>query len=198
MRYFDNRFPKYDGGEVKVDTKSWSQQICQLTESIIQGFPAVFENCDGGLYVGNAGIAYMFYYLSSNQNLQDYHQVFLEQAVMYSKISNEFVKISGGSQKDRVAFLLGEAGVLATSSLIQDAVGATKEADKFAEKYGTLADVCMPLNFLRCGSDELFVGRAGYLCGVMNLHKSLKRKVIKLFRILRGLASVTHITLPSE
>jgi hypothetical protein len=30
---------------------------------------------------------------------------------------------------------------------------------------------CKPLNFLRCGGDELLVGRAGYLSGVLWLEK---------------------------
>lgn len=34
------------------------------------------------------------------------------------------------------------------------------------------------MNFFRPGSDELFVGRAGYLCGSLLLNKKLGRTVV--------------------
>lgn len=36
-----------------------------------------------------------------------------------------------------------------------------------------MADFCSPVKFLDCGSDELFVGRAGYLTGLLYLNSKL-------------------------
>ena len=38
--------------------------------------------------------------------------------------------------------------------------------------------ICLPINFFRAGSDELFVGRAGYLCGALLLNCKLGRQVV--------------------
>ena len=41
-----------------------------------------------------------------------------------------------------------------------------------------MAKICKPLDFFSPGSDELFVGRAGYLCGSLLLNKKLGRTVV--------------------
>lgn len=186
MRYFENRFPDFSpGSKVDVNQARWTSQVVQIAESIVQGMPATLENCDGGIYVGNAGIAYMFYCLAQNESFKDMRSSYLEKAVIYGNISQEYVR---NSSHDKASFILGEAGVLAVSSLVYEATGSSSKADRFAQKYAAIADICLPINFLRCGSDELFVGRAGYLCGIMNLNKKLKRQVnillyIDLFQI---------------
>lgn len=176
MRYFENKFKDYTPGEnVHVDQAKWVAQVNQLAESILEGMPASLENCDGGLYVGNAGISYMFYCLSNNDCFKGSRAEFLEKAVIYANVSLEYAK---SSSRDKSSFILGEAGVQAVSSLIHEAIGDKSKADKFANKFSALSKICTPLSFLRCGSDELFVGRAGYLCGVLNLNRKLGRQVV--------------------
>ena len=41
-----------------------------------------------------------------------------------------------------------------------------------------MGNICRPINFFPPGSDELFVGRAGYLCGSLILNKKLGRTVV--------------------
>ena len=41
-----------------------------------------------------------------------------------------------------------------------------------------MGNICRPANFFRPGSDELFVGRAGYLCGSLLLNRKLGRNVV--------------------
>ena len=41
-----------------------------------------------------------------------------------------------------------------------------------------MGNICCPINFFPPGSDELFVGRAGYLCGSLILNKKLGRTVV--------------------
>lgn len=178
MRFFANKFPAFTpGSQVVIDKAKWVAQASQIAESIVEGMPPTLENCDGGLYVGNAGIAYMFYHLAQNQAFSEKRSDFLERAVMYANVSQEYIKHA--PQSDKASFILGEAGVHAMSALIYDAVGSADKSGKYLQKYTAIADVCKPLNFLRCGSDELFVGRAGYLCGALNLNYKLQKQVIE-------------------
>jgi hypothetical protein len=179
MRYFENKAQDYTpGSSVKIDKQNWMLQISQIAESTVEGMPATIDNCDGGLYVGNAGIAYMFYCLAQNEAFKDMRSTYLEQAVMYTNVSQEYVK---SSSRDKASFILGEAGVQAVSCLVYEASGSSSVAEKFSRKYADLSAVCLPMKFLRCGSDELFVGRAGYLCGAINLHKKLGKQVHAIY-----------------
>lgn len=177
MRYFQNKAPDYiPGSAVEIDRSKWVGQISHIAESIVEGMPATLDNCDGGLYVGNAGISYMFYWLAQVDAFKDKRSTFLERAAVYANVSQEYVK---HSNRDKVSFILGEAGVQAVSCLVHEATGSGSASDKFAKKYAALYDICLPPKFLRCGSDELFVGRAGYLCGALNLNKKLGKQVIR-------------------
>lgn len=45
-------------------------------------------------------------------------------------------------------------------------------------RYAGLAGMCcQPSDYLGCGSDEVLVGRAGYLCGAEMLTKKLGQQV---------------------
>ena len=176
MRHFPNTMPDYvAGSQVEIKKQFWKEQIISLTKSITSGMPATLDNCDGGLYVGNAGVAYMFYCLAKNGELADIEPALLEQSMTYLNVSQQYAKKSGS--RDATSFILGGAGVDAIASLIYQRTGDTKTANKYEAKYAAIGEKCSPIDFLRCGSDELFVGRAGYLCGAMNLHKKLGRQV---------------------
>ena len=174
------------GGQVQVNKDFWKQQIVALTKAIMSKMPPTLDNCDGGLYVGNAGVAYMFYYLSMHVDFADMKSTFLEQAMLYLRVSLEYTKKSGS--RDATSFILGGAGVDAIASLIYQQAGDTNTSNKFADSYVKVGEKCLPIDFLRCGSDELFVGRAGYLCGAMNLNKRLGRQV----KLISFLVVVTH------
>jgi Lanthionine synthetase C-like protein len=50
--------------------------------------------------------------------------------------------------------------------------------DGFLRDYSKGLQNCLKINFLPSGSDELFVGRAGYVMGVLWLRKTLQQPVI--------------------
>ena len=58
------------------------------------------------------------------------------------------------------------------------AVGHLQETEQCIQKFLTMGDICQPVNFFRPGSDELFVGRAGYLCGSLLLNKKFGRTLV--------------------
>ena len=181
MRFFANKYSAFTPGTlVSIEKERWVPQVCQIAESIVEAMSATLDNCDGGLYEGNAGIAYMFYRLATNAAFSDMRSDFLERAVMYAKVSEQYVKQT--SQKDRASFLLGQAGVHAVSALIHEATSHTDVSEKFLYKYAAIADVCKQIDFLTCGSDEFFVGRAGYLCGALNLNQKLGKQVTITFK----------------
>lgn len=76
----------------------------------------------------------------------------------------------------RAAFLLGGAGVYAVATLVYHALGRSDYVQPLG-KFRALCAVCAPVSFLECGSDELFVGRAGYLCAALVLKQKLAQEV---------------------
>ncbi|XP_024269980.1 lanC-like protein 3 [Oncorhynchus tshawytscha] len=47
-------------------------------------------------------------------------------------------------------------------------------------KFRNLRKICSPINFLECRSDELFVGRAGYLCADLVVKQKLGIEVCRV------------------
>ncbi|XP_063458005.1 lanC-like protein 3 isoform X3 [Pan paniscus] len=75
----------------------------------------------------------------------------------------------------RAAFLLGGAGVYAVATLVYHALGRSDYVQPLG-KFRALCAVCAPVSFLECGSDELSVGRAGYLCAALVLKQKLAQE----------------------
>lgn len=51
--------------------------------------------------------------------------------------------------------------------------GNQQLTDECLQKYVAAGEICVPLDFFQHGGDELFVGRAGYLCGALWLGRKL-------------------------
>jgi hypothetical protein len=59
MRYFVNKFADYKAGsEVVIDRVKWKKYCESIVNTIFEKFPPCSDSCDGGLYVGNIGVAY--------------------------------------------------------------------------------------------------------------------------------------------
>lgn len=190
-RYFINSFADYTGGEVKIPTDVLKQRCLSYVNLIFERQGLSFDDCDGGLYVGVGGIAYMCYHLSQHQHFQKESQQLLAEGEKYLKHAlnyTEHPKVKS-DKSVQVAFLLGASGVYSTAAVIMDAIGKKNECDFHLSRYASLADMCLPINFLRCGSDELFVGRAGYLCGLLFLKKKFGNEIIpreKIFQLCQA------------
>lgn len=57
-------------------------------------------------------------------------------------------------------------------------IGHQQETQQCIQKFLEMGNICLPVNFFGPGSDELFVGRAGYLCGSLLLNRKLGRNVV--------------------
>lgn len=178
MRYFMNKLPDYTPGtSVQIDSPKWKEMTEKVVEKILNARPPSFENCDGGLYVGDAGISYMLYYLSQNSELSSKKDDYLKSAMQYAQVSIEYLK-RYKTNDPPCSFILGKAGVVALGSLLYQTIGDEQSCEKLCKEYEQLSEYCIPINFFRNGSDELFVGRAGYLCGAVNLQQKLGKKVV--------------------
>ncbi|XP_023939957.2 lanC-like protein 3 homolog [Bicyclus anynana] len=159
VRFFPNPYEDYGHG-ANVDNSEIISQINEYTKVIRKRLVPQRKNVDGGLYVGVTGVAYMFYYLSKNPLLSANKSAYLEQALAYLTPALET------SAGDRTSFLLGDAGTHIIAAVLKREMGDDKYTDHF-KMYKSLYNQYLNPKFLKCGGDEFFVGRAGYLAGLL-------------------------------
>lgn len=75
-------------------------------------------------------------------------------------IDDSSISDFGFTRSDDVAFVLGGCGAYVVAALAR--VGDEQARQRIA----TLCDNVLPVHFLKHGSDELFVGRAGFLAAI--------------------------------
>ncbi|XP_078618101.1 lanC-like protein 3 isoform X1 [Branchiostoma floridae x Branchiostoma japonicum] len=178
-RHFPNKLRQFDPSNPPPQISK--DVIVHRTASVIQDISsklsANFANSDGGLYVGCAGVAYALWYVAESGNFPDRKEAYLQKAKEYIDVNFQFL-VRHEDRSMLASFLLGNAGVYVAGALIYNSLGDKQKSTEFVQKFAELAPVCLPVNFLRCGSDELFVGRAGYLCGVIELRRRLGVQVL--------------------
>lgn len=174
-RYFPNNLPDFGRGEVppKQQIEKWCWEIVSC---ISAKQTKLSSDCDGGLYVGIAGVSYMYYYLSTLPPFAAKREELLLSAENYLNPALSYIEKS--SKKDKVGFLLGGSGVYAVAALIMADLGKEEKSVQFLNKFASLVDVCLPIQFFSHGSDELLVGRAGYMCGILLLNKKFKKQIV--------------------
>ncbi|XP_053313402.1 lanC-like protein 3 [Spea bombifrons] len=181
QRCFTNRFTDYKGSlPAGQGSEAGVPLISRTLESILQQLPARGGE-EGGLYGGQAGVAYTLYHVSQCPLFGAKRDSYLRKARSLIEPCVEHYD----REQDRetlASFLLGGAGVYAVAALIYKAMGLadfTQALEKFKELWG----ICVPLGFLECGSDELFVGRSGYLCAALVLKQKLGTEVLTAAQI---------------
>lgn len=177
MRFFPNKLKDYNPGQdVEISKEKWLEQIIALVKVITEAMPSSLTS-DGGLYVGSAGVAYMLYYISNYDPLHDNKVLYLQMAKSIYERDIGFRAKEHSSKADEVSFILGPAGLYVLGALLGKAMKNDALLQENISKYQACAKECLKPKFLSCGSDEFFVGRAGYLCGVHNLEKKIGIKV---------------------
>jgi len=156
-RYFQNPYIGKAINFKDIDENFLKSNIQSIVSQIISK-QKVKQHDDGGLYVGQGGVAYMLYYLQKKLPELNY----LDHA---NNLCEAHYKSPLRSQSDGLGFLLGKSGLAALKIVLAtqkgDACGQ-KEAEDFFR--GCLPAFLTP-DPLGVGSDELLVGRAGYLAG---------------------------------
>lgn len=84
------------------------------------------------------------------------------------------------SLRNDTGFLIGDAGVLAVAAVIAKDSGRLEAARRFAQRFAALAQVAATHG--RKDSDELLVGRAGYISGALWINKQFQQQVQWIYR----------------
>uniref|UniRef100_A0A3B3QCT2 LanC-like protein 3 n=1 Tax=Paramormyrops kingsleyae TaxID=1676925 RepID=A0A3B3QCT2_9TELE len=167
-RCFENRYVDYTGALLSGQgNEAIVPIVIASIEKIMKKVPVDSSECDGGLYDGPAGVAYMLYYVSECPLFSKQRDTYLKNAKQIIDVSVKYVDREQDKNL-RVAFLLGGAGIYAVATMVYKAMGFS-DFVKPLTKFRNLWEVCAPISFLECGSDELFVGRTGYLCAALLL-----------------------------
>lgn len=146
---------------IHIPTDGIRSTILNILEKINNYLKPTLSNAGDGLYLGTAGVAYMYYYLSKMPALSQHHGGFMAQAVDYVNPALTVARKNEKRRSEVPAFLLGNCGIYAVASVIFNAVGDKVQSHHYLKSYHEAANICKEMRFLDCGSDELFVGRAG-------------------------------------
>ncbi|KAG8197839.1 hypothetical protein JTE90_020116 [Oedothorax gibbosus] len=176
-RYFINNLKDFAPDQsIKIPIDAIKNQCLKYMQQISDQQTLSTKDCDGSLYVGLAGVSYAFYHLSQNPEFVKDRQDLLSKSWHYLQPALSHAE-KGRNRRDS-AFLLGSGGVYATAAAVMKALGREKECNEYVEKYAAMADGCMEGDYLGCGSDEILVGRAGYLAGILFLQRVLGKQVL--------------------
>jgi len=175
-RYFDNTFAEYNKQDVVIDATIWQPKIKQLVDVIVKQ-QINRRTCDGGLYVGLGGVAYALWFISTK--LPNSHGL-LKEAHKFSQAHLQHCTTKDVSRQpsSRLGFLLGNKGIEAISAVIAKASGDHQLCQDLTIKFHSACKDFLAPDPLGCGSDEMLVGRAGYLSGALWLHRTLGTPVL--------------------
>ncbi|XP_049876637.1 lanC-like protein 3 [Pectinophora gossypiella] len=172
VRYFQNPFEDFrPDAVVAVDKVEISHHIDDYIKNTVKRLVPSHKNVEGGLYVGITGVAYMFYYLAKNPLFSENKKNYLEKGMEYLKPALET------SAGDRTSFLLGDAGTYALAAALFKEMGDDQYIES-VKAYKSLYNSYLHPKFLKCGGDELFVGRSGYIAGALWMRRELKTEVL--------------------
>ena len=175
-RFFANPFTDYDANSnFAIDRNYWSNYLSELAIVCMKKTKLNDETCDGGLYVGSLGVVYMIDKVLSNGYCNQYENDLKK----YSRdciAKNDSYFDSNGNM--RSSFLLGNCGLYTVASLVcKHMLNDDGTCSKYASAFQNATKICEKDGYLKCGSDELLVGRAGILCAYLFYRNKLKIEV---------------------
>ncbi|KAK4884039.1 hypothetical protein RN001_000310 [Aquatica leii] len=191
-RFFPNACKDYDAGNFEIGQQHIITEVHNMIDNITANLKPVQLNGEDGLYLGTAGIAYMFYHLSKISTFQSHSSAFIDNATEYLQPSLAVAQKYACSVKDVPSFLLGNCGIYAIASVIYHVTKNKEQSDYFRNLFYEAGNTCKEIQFLDCGSDELFVGRAGYLCAALWLAKETNTELK-----LQDLYDICHVMVAS-
>jgi len=171
-RHFTNNFPSI--GQPKEDANFWRDRIGDILNAIFANEKRISKDCDGGLYVGLGGVGFAMWYLYKLFNNKEY----LSKAGQYVNINKEYYNNRRLNAGDRLGFLLGKAGITALSAVIAKDSG--EDISSQTADYVSCVQPFLQPDPLGCGSDEVLVGRAGYILGALWLREVFGQDIVPL------------------
>lgn len=167
-RYFKN--VSSDCQQIGKSHDFWKDKVHGLVELISKN---ALSSPDNDLYTGTTGIAYMFYCLSETDTFKNDSTTYKNKAIEIIQF-----KKNSSNRKTLSQFICGDAGVNAVNAAIYNQIGDERMSEMYLQNFRNGAVFCKPIDFFKPGGDELFVGRAGYLYGVLWLENIFGRKII--------------------
>lgn len=169
-RFFSNPYEDYvPSSNVSVNdivNKAYCKDLIEKekSECLLHLKPkSSSKYCNGKVYTGNLGLVFMCHKLLSNNEFEDNNHQLKHYVKSCIAANEEYLEINPYSGSKDVAFLTGKGGLYVMGFFASKMLGEENHAQRYAQHYANLARVCEPIDFLPNGSDELFVGRAGYL-----------------------------------
>lgn len=167
QRYFNNPYRDFDQSKdqsLTTENHFWTNYIEETFLNCTKHTKCKPSDkyCGGGLYTGSLGLIYTAVYLLKHGHCQKdapYLKYYIESGLE----ANRKYFSNYQSPSDEIGFLCDKGGLNFTSCIVSNFFSNEHDTVKYANQYTSHSPICEPINFLRKGSDEVFVGRAGYL-----------------------------------
>lgn len=122
-RYFHNNLPhiKYE----QVDLLGTRRRCLSIIDELLkqQNNPCQRSlSCDGGLYVGLGGLAYMLYHVAKLAEFENVRSHYLQIADQYIRIQASY-DFSNSDKNVKASFFLGKVGTLAVAAALANRLG---------------------------------------------------------------------------
>uniref|UniRef100_A0A0A9XEN6 LanC-like protein 3 homolog n=2 Tax=Lygus hesperus TaxID=30085 RepID=A0A0A9XEN6_LYGHE len=179
-RHFLNKADDYTPStSYSVDYFTLSKDIMDNVYHSLEKQKCSQAGIDGGLYVGTCGNAYTLYHLSKKKRFAKERDEMLRVATEVLRTGVDIARRNKSRDpSDECGFLLGKAGIYALAAAVFHASGEDMMAQDCIKDFICAGSHCAPSSYARFGGDELFVGRAGYICGALWLNREFKSQVI--------------------
>ncbi|CAG9801038.1 unnamed protein product [Chironomus riparius] len=160
MRYFENPYDDYKGGEAAIDKDKIFQLIEKYVNQILHN--KNYKDGDVWLYIGTSGLAYMFLKLHQSEASKVFPDS-LQHARVYIEHAKKYIS---RKEQDKASFLCGNAGIYAVSSIINYEMKNFCGFNDDKKQFLAGSQICKRIVYNSYGSDEILFGRAGYLSGI--------------------------------
>ncbi|XP_055601727.1 lanC-like protein 3 homolog [Uranotaenia lowii] len=180
-RFFVNPYDDYDqskhGNQLSelINYDLVIELVKRCVEVIIRETKLPTHKSRDDLYVGDAGIAFMFWKLNRSPNFRHLFPC-LEHATFYIKkaeATNESKTMSKSSSP--IGFLCGKIGILSVAAVINYDLNKPNDT---AKEITSILKALPVAKTSRYDADEILVGRAGFLSGLYWLNQVMPQKPI--------------------
>lgn len=169
-RFFPNPYPDYIPCQNTIARNLINSDYCkeylekESFECLAHLKPkSSSKYCNGKVYTGNLGLIFMCYKLLSNNRFKNNKHDLKQYVKSCISANEEYIEMNPYSGSKDIAFLTGKGGLYIMGFFASKILDEENHAQRYAQQYVNLARICETIDFLPNGSDELFVGRAGYL-----------------------------------
>ncbi|XP_053659362.1 lanC-like protein 3 homolog [Anopheles marshallii] len=178
-RFFSNPHADYDekvhgADQHQLVPRASIVELIKNYVGIIQSHTNIKMRKD--IYVGIAGIAFMFWKLSLSSETRDMYPC-LELATKYIGEAKRQTLRKKQSSKEYVAFLCGDSGIAAVSAVISHDLKNITDMENDVKMFLKGYPACSSTSGY--DADEVLVGRAGFLHGAYWLNQTIASKPIK-------------------